>query len=287
MRTGFALAVLALALGFQEGAPDPAANVRARKARINELRKELDAPAEKVRIGAIQELGGIPDPDARALLVEKMTTDTEAVRRAAAKAIIRHRKPLCAQALGNAVQANAGNEKLVLFLIETLAELDMCASIPILVMILQSRPALGEPVLKAILQIGCPEAAGPLVGLLKRAETEERKPDFFDDAGLGWIGGRRGGGGGGRVENRTKDKVLAALAPKIRKALAQLTGLDLESHREWSAAVSSGAATARLISVYFCEEERKTYEIYPGKPQKCPYSTKSGHEDTFLKHRRE
>ena len=292
MSGAFALALLALAAGTLQGqdAPDPADAARARKARINELRKELSAAAEATRIGAIKELGEIRDSDARSLLNEKMTTDSDAVRQAAAKAIIRHRRPICAQALGNAIQANYANEKLVKFFVETLAELDMCASIPILLATLQSRPALGDDILKAILAIGCPEAAGPLVNYLKRAETEEKKPDFFEDSGYGGgFGGVWGGGagGGGRTENRTKDKVVAALAAKIRKALTQLTGLELTSHREWSVAVSSGTASPRVTSLYQCEETGKPYEIRAGKSPKCPHSTKSGHEDTFLKHRRE
>ncbi len=282
------LAALCLAAAARRQETMSAAEaIRQRKARINELRKDLSSPREETRLSAIRQLGEIHDSDARSLLIEKMTTDTEEVRQAAAKAIILHRKPICAQALGNAIQANIGNEKLVKFFITMLAELDMCASIPILVATLQTKASLGGDVLKAIVAIGCPEAAGPLVNLLKKAETEERKPDFFDDGGLGGFsmrGGRAGGAGGGQVENKTKDKAWAALAPKIRKTLATLTGLEFDNHRDWSAAVSSGAAAAKVVSVYLCEESGKTYEMQPGKSNKCPYSTKSGHDDTFLKH---
>jgi hypothetical protein len=285
MSNACAVVALVLALGAQD-AKDPAEAARARKARINELRKELSSGSEAARIEAIRELGEIRDGDARSLLVEKTTTDTEAVRRSAAKAIILHRKPICAQALGNAIQANGGNEGLVKFLIGTLGELDMCASIPILMAILQGKPSLGDDVLKALVAIGCPEAVPPLVAFLKRAETEARKPDYFEDSLYGGVGGA-GRAGGTRTENRTKDKVLAELAPKVRETLAQLTGLQHDTYRDWNAAVLSGAAAPRVITQYRCEETDKTYDILPGKSPKCPHSTKSGHEDVLLKHRRE
>ncbi len=276
------IVLLVLALGIQDD-EDPAEAAKARKARINELRKDLSSGGEAARIRALQELGGIRESDARSLLIEKMTSDTEAVRRAAAKAILLHRKPVCAKALGNAIQASGGNEDLVKFLIGALGELDMCASIPILTAILPGKSSLAEDVFKALVAIGCPEAAPALVAFLKRAETEARKPDFFEDFG----GGAFGGGGGGRTENRNKDKALAALVPKILGTLSKITGAQHDSCREWSAALASGTAMPKLISQYFCEEADKTYDIFPGKTPKCPHSTKSGHEDVLLKHRRE
>jgi hypothetical protein len=276
-----ALVFLALGPGAQD-AKDPAEAAKARKARINELRKELSSGGEAARIQALQELGGIRESDARSLIIDKMTTDTEAVRRAAAKAIILHRKPICAKALGNAIQANGGNDKLVRFLIETLGELDMCASIPILTAILQGKATFAEDVFKALVAIGCPEAAPALAGFLKRAEAEARKPDYFED-----YGGGAHGGTGGRMENRNKDKALAALVPKILETLTKITGVQHDSYREWNAALLSGAGMPKLISQYFCEEAGQTYDILPGKPVKCPHSTKSGHEDILLKHRRE
>ncbi len=288
-----ALGLAAGALRAQDAA-DPAEAARARQARINELRHDLASSREADRLTAIKALGEIDDSDARSLLIKKMISDSETVRKAAAKAIILHRKPICAQALGNAIQANAKDEKLVKFFIETLAELDMCASIRILTAVLQGAPALGDDALKAIVKIGCPEAVPPLVAYLKTAETEEKKPDFFDNSGLGGGGfGGLGGGrnrgnnqGGGRVENKSKDKTVAALAQKIREALSKLTGQKYGSQREWSAAASSGALAAKMVSVYHCEDADKTYELPAGSSNKCPHSTRSSHEDTFLKHRR-
>jgi len=165
----------------------------------------------------------------------------------------------------------------------------MCASISILAATLQAKPSMGTEALNAIVAIGCPEATNPLLNLLKRAETEEKKPDFFDDGGMGGVGGFGGvgGGGGGRTENRTKDKVMAALAPKIRQALGKLTGLQHDNHRDWSIAIASGAGGIKVTTVYLCSDAGKTYDVPPGKSHKCPYSTKSGHEDTLLKHRRD
>ena len=296
MRRLAVVAALGLAAGAlrAQDAADPAEAARARQARINELRHELSSSKEADRLAAIKALGEIDDGDARSLLIKKMVSDSEAVRKAAAKAIILHRKPICAQALGNAIQANAQDEKLVKFFIEALAELDMCASIRILTAVLQGAPALGDDVLKAIVRIGCPEAVPPLVAYLKTAETEEKKPDFFDNSGLGGggfggLGGgrNRGNQGGGRVENKSKDKTVAALAQKIRDALSKLTGQKYGSQREWSAAASSGALAAKMVSVYHCEDAGKTYELPAASSNKCPHSTRSSHEDTFLKHRRE
>ena len=280
-------AILALAA---VQAQDPAEAARQRQARINDLRKQIDAADENARLKAIQELGTIVHEDSRALLVSKTVSDSDKVRLAAGKALISQKKPICAQALGNAIQANTRDEKLVKSFIDLLAELDMCASIPVLVDLLERRPASGTDALQALVKIGCPEALTELVNFLKKAETEEKKPDFFENITVanGKVVPRRPGEPE-KFENKTKDKALAAMAPKVRETLKALSGKSFNTHREWSAALQSGSLSARLASTYLCESTHEKYELAPGKPKKCPNGgdSKSNHDDTFLKHHRE
>ncbi len=271
-------------------AQDPAEAARQRQARINDLRKLASSPEEAARLKAIQELGTIFDEDARAVLVAKTASDSEGVRIAAAKALIRHRKPVCAQALGNAIQAAVKSDKLAKAFIGCLAELDMCASVPVLLTVLESRAASGSDAMDSLVKIGCQEAVAPLVNFLKKAETEEKKPDFFDNVQQPGVGQRPPRPQGpDKIENKTKNKPLAALAPKVRETLKALTGKAFDAHRDWASALQSGSLTPRLASIYLCELTQEKFEVAAGKSKKCPNGgdAKSDHDDTFLKHRRE
>jgi hypothetical protein len=284
MARSFLLAFLVL------GSQDPAEAARQRRARINDLKKLAASPDESARLKAVAELGTLFDEDARAVLAAKTTSDTENVRIAAAKALIKHRKPVCAQALGNAIQTNAKSDQLVKAFIADLAELDMCASVPVLLTVLESRLASGNDAMEALVKIGCPEAVTPLVNFLKKAETEEKKPDFFDNvqyAGQGQRPPRPQGPD--KIENKTKNKPLAALAPKVRETLQALAGKSYDAHRDWAAALQSGSLTPRLGSIYLCGETQEKFEMPAGKSKKCPNGgdAKSDHDDTFLKHKRE
>ena len=281
-------ALLLLASSFQD---KPSDDPKARQARLNDLRKQASSIDEGERLKAVAELGGIVDEDARAVLVKKLTEDTEPVKLAAAKAIIQHRKPFCAQALGGAIQANLKSDKLCKAFLQALGELDMCASIPVLQAALESRPASGAEALEQLVKIGCYEAVPPLVNFLKRAETEERKPDSFDNTafvqGQGGVRRPPPAGQPSTIENKTKDKAVAALAPKVREALNKLTGKTFKDYPEWYKNYASLAP--RQVGVYVCETTAQTFEAPPGKQKKCPNGgdSKSDHQDQFLKHRRE
>jgi hypothetical protein len=280
-------ALLLLAAAVQDK-DDP----KARQNRINELRKQAHALDEAERLKAVAELGGIVDEDARAVLSKKLLEDTDPVKLAAAKAIIRHRKPICAQALGAAIQANLKSDALCKAFIEALGELDMCASIPVLQAAIESRPASGAAALEQLVKIGCYEAVPPLVNFLKRAETEERKPDFFDNS-QAYVQGQGGArrppppGTPDKIENKTKDKAVAALAPKVRETLSKIAGKSFKDYPEWFK--NYQALTPRQVGVYLCETSGQTFEAPPGKSKKCPSGgdARSDHKDDFLKHRRE
>jgi hypothetical protein len=260
-----------------------------RQARISDLKKQAGSSDEETRLKAVQELGTIVDEDSRSILTAKVTSDTEKVRIAAGKALIQHKRPVCAQALGAAVQACGKNDKLAKSFIELLAELDMCASIPVLLTLLNTRPQSGLDVLDALVKIGCPECVTALVNFCKTTETEEKKPDFFDNTQILNGQQRRPAGQPDKIENRTKNKPLAALAPKVRDALKALTGKTFDNYRDWAGALQAGSLMPRLASVYLCESTHEKFELPAGKPKKCPNGgdSKSDHEDTFLKHRRE
>ncbi len=281
----FGLAAAAL------GAQDWVEEAKARKAKIAELRKQVEGDDEGAKLSAISELGGILDDDARSILARKLTTDSDSVRRAAAKAIARQKDSATAQSLGRAIQANAANPLLVKAFIEALGELDMCAGIQPLILALEIAPAQGADALAALEKIGCPDAVPPLLRFLQKAEIEEKKPDFFEEANMGGGGGGlpgMGGGGVGRAENRNKDKRLSVLAPKVRSTLSRLTGASHSSFQEWAAAIRSGQVSVKKASIYLCGKSRQNYEVPSGGSNKCPNADgKTYHSDIFLKHRRE
>jgi hypothetical protein len=259
---------------------------RALKERLNDLRKQAASPSEAERLKAVGELSAIPDEDARAVLIKRLMEDTEAVKLAAVKGLVKQRKPVCAQALGGALQAHWKSDKLCKAYVEALGELDLCASIPVLQAALESRPASGAEALDQLVRIGCYDAVPPLVNYLKRAETEERKPDFFDNTAV--QGGIRRPGQPDKIENKTKDKAVAALAPKVREALSKLAGKSFKDYQEWFK--SYGAlAPARVLGVYRCDLTGDVFEAPPGKQKKCPGGgdARSDHKDEFLKHQRE
>jgi hypothetical protein len=175
-------------------------------------------------------------------------------------------------------------------LIALLAEMDICASIPVLLNVLENRPASTADALAALVKIGCPESLVELVNFLKKAETEEKKPDFFENVTVanGKIVPRRPGEPE-KIENKTKNKALAAVAPKVRETLKALTGKSFDAQRDWAAALQSGSLSGRLVSVYLCESTHEKFELAPGKAKKCPNGgdAKSDHDDVFLKHHRE
>lgn len=257
---------------------------KARKARLNELRKTLNSGSESDKLSALAELGGIDDNESRSLIVGKLVSGTEGVRIAAAKAIVKHRRPSSANSIGAAVDSNTGSEAVMNAFVEALSELDVCRSIVVLLAMLRwNNYALQEPILAAVAKIGCPEAAQGLLGHLAAAEKEEKKPDFFED-----VGDPLGGEGTGPIENKSKNKTLAALADPLRAALAQVTGKALGSGREYNAWLGGGERGFKLTAVYLCEATGQTFDVPAGKPKKCPNDDgKSGHADTLLKHRRE
>jgi hypothetical protein len=252
---------------------DPSSDKAERHAKILALKKQLGAPGESERLDAITELGEIQDDEAIGALGSKLKTDSKEVRIAAARAIARHRKPTSAQAIGAALDANIQNPEVLQAFIEAIVQLDLCKGLPVLYAILwMNKNALANPALDAIGKIGCPEAAGALVDLLRRAEVEEKKPDVFVDEE------------GGTEENRNKNKALAALTEKARGTLAAVAERRFQTAREWSVWLGS-ERSQKLTTVYFCEAEGATYEVTAGKPKKCAYPLRTSiHNDVLLKH---
>lgn len=264
------LPLLAAGLASQ----DDAETRKARRARINELRKQLNSTSDKDKIRAINDLAGIFDEDARLLLAGRLVGDIPEIRIAAAKAIAKHRKAASAYALGNALGPNFRDEAVLKALIEALGELDMCASLPFLAAAVElNKYALAADALKAIVKIGCPEAAPYLIGYFRKAEAEEAKPDEFEDPDSGTT-----------IENAGKDKRLAGLCPTIRETVSQVSGTAIQSAKEWRGQMPN----VKLTSVYLCEYANQTFDSPLTQPKKCPLGDgKKSHNDILLKHKRE
>lgn len=279
--------LLALALAPSYGQDDAEAR-KARRARISELRKRLSTGSESEKLAAIEELGGIYDKDARSLLAARLGAGTEAVRLAAVKAIMRQRHPYSARAIAAAIQANLNSPSVLRAFIEALQALDVCASIPGLVSLIEVNDhQMAESALKAIGKIGCPEAAPGLIHILEETEAEARKPDRVPYRTRSRY--RRGRYGRRRVRyatNRAKDQKLARLAGTVRETLSQITGQSFSTAEEWRGWLERGGSEYKLVRVYLCEDTMQTYKVSPGDSNKCPYSDKRGHKDIFLKHRR-
>jgi hypothetical protein len=263
--------MMAAALG-QEGPPDKSAL----RARVALLKKQVSVGGEAERLEAIKGLGEIADDEAIMVLATKLKTDTKEIRIAAIRAIAQHPKPAAAQAIGTAIDANNQNPEVLQAFISALVDIDLCKGLPALYTLLwMNKNALAEPALDAIGKIACPEAAGALIDLLRKAEAEQKKPDVFESDE------------GGTEENRNKNKVLAALAEKTRETLASVVGQRFPSAREWSIWLGS-ERSQKLTSVYFCEAEGATYEVPFGKTKKCAYPHRTvSHNDVLLKHLKE
>lgn len=286
------IAILALGLmapGLWGQSSDEA---KARRAKINDLRKQVEGSDEAAKTSALNELGGINDDEARSLIASKLYTDSDAVRTAAAKAISKQRRSSSAGSLGRAIQASLNNDRMLKVYIDALADLDMCAGIASLVMVLELKPSVAADALAAIEKIGCPDAIPGLLRFLVRAEAEEKKPDFFEGANMGGGGGGLPGVGGGtgvgQEENKNKNKALASAAAKTRDAMSKLAGRSFPNAPAWSAALGSGQVKVKKASVYLCDKSQQTYDVPSDKTNKCPNpDPKSMHEEIFLKHKKE
>ncbi len=263
--------------------------------RIKEVEKNLSSGKADTRLAAIKELGNLRHADARALLTKKLNSDSDQIRLAAARALIRHRHAVCAKALANAIQLNMHKTKLVKGYIEALGDLDMCVGISILIKLMHSNTSLAPDCLKQLGKIGCPEALKGILLLLQNAEKEAKKPDTFSDLGIGNRNNRGGllGRNTGQnrnnprnTQNKNKDHKLAALVGPARDALKELTGKQFKDHQAWSRHFSSKGMPMVNVSVYFCEHTGKTFEMPGSRPPKCPFeNAPKGHKDTFQKHR--
>lgn len=287
MKPALLLAVFLLALAkgddrIARGSPvqeSPEAR-EARRDRINELAKLLRARDETARLQAIDELGGIRDREARSLLSRKLRTDSQRVRIAAARALVRQSHPSAASAVAKAILHDRQNESLVKGFITVLGELDLCASItPILVCLELNHYAYADDALRAIEMIGCTKSALGLIKVLKKAELQERRPDyiFIRDPLRPLFLKRR--------KNPKKDFELARTAPLIRRTLTMLAGGPPPANVSWVRHVTGGGLARRQGSKYYCGAAHETFELPTGKPVNCPLAAKGvRHRDTFLKH---
>jgi hypothetical protein len=258
-------------LKFREALPppNPAVDPDDAAAVLKSLREQLASKNEKLRIRAVERLGGIPGREARTMLAEKLTTDTLEVRRVAAMSLAAQKHPSSAEALGKAFNAHASQGALADVFLQALGELGMCASIvpPVEAVEIQefrfSNIAIGE-----ILRIGCVEAAPGLAAILKRAEAEAKKND---------------------LSGRNKNLTLARMAPELKKVLERLTGVQPGPNESWTTFVSRGGVNRKLVSIYQCSKEGKTFELPANKTGPSPFGEpgKSSHEDVLLKHRDE
>ncbi len=241
---------------------------------MKEIKERLASKSEAERIQAVTALGILHDREARTLLGQKLVSDTEPVRRAATQAIVNHKHPQAAEALGKAIQAQPKSTALVDEFIRALGALDQCASLPVLVWALEiedgkhSGQALGE-----IRRIGCVCVARVMADFLKRAEAERKKPDMVSPTRA----------------NPNKNRTLLILSPRVAQALGELAGVGPRGGETWWQFVARGGVARRLVSIHYCSAAKDTFEVSPGKSAKCPNpeAAKTPHEDPFLKHRPE
>jgi hypothetical protein len=243
--------------------------------RMIHLRTILNFATEEGQVDAIKRLIEIPGADVLHLLAGNLVKDGDAARIAAAKAFAKYRDPASVHSLAQAVAPNIDRPAVLRAIIEALRQLDLCASIPVLVAMMElNKWALSREALHGIEQIGCTEALPALVRLFQRAESEAKRPDFLQDPLSG-----------APTENRQKNKILAALEGPLRDQLQSLTRLSLSSGWDWALAVASRRTPFKRYSLYRCNLKHELFTVPNDKPQNCPYqSGEFLHEDVFLKH---
>lgn len=245
---------------------------------MRELREQLASRDPGTRLGAVGVLRDLRGREARSMLAERLGSDPDpAVRAAAARAMARHKHPAAAEALEAALRGSIRDTKMAEEIIASLGELDMCACLKALTWALEAeRGAYFRSALAQIRRIGCGEAIAPMAALLKRAEAEERKPDFFGGVGNLYS-----------TYNPNKDVVLARMAEPLRQALREMAGKEPSPGETWWQFVSRGGHSRKVDSLYYCEETDKTFVVPSGKSPACPYAEPGkgkSHEDVFLKH---
>jgi hypothetical protein len=240
---------------------------------LSDIKTQLGSKEEHLRIQAIGWLGSVREKEARQLLGDRLRNDTELVRLAAARALAEQRHPQAVEELGKALRVSLKAPQILREILLALGNSDLCAAIPVLVGALDvdgGRHYL--QVLDELQKIDCREAVGALLPVMGRIEQELKKPPLVK----------------GKPNTERKEAVVA-LHPPFHRAMGNLMR-GYPGAEGWAAYYAKSGGAKSLSSVHRCEKTWKLFEAGPGQAAKCPHDAtpaKDGHEDVFLRHRRE
>jgi HEAT repeat protein len=214
-------------------------------------------------LAAVRELAGIPEPDARQAVIGQLSSASEMIRIEVIRLLGSLPHTSAVTALMGAVETGQRSNVAIEAIIRSLGQLEMCQGIPALIRLLDfDNNSVAAEALKSLGKIGCPEAIPGLLPFLRKAEAAKTREDALGTTGK-----------------------PATLYKPCLELLTALTGQSHAKAAAWEACYSG--QSLRLASVHYCESSRSTFEVPYGQPKKCAHEGERGHNDFFVKHRRE
>ena len=266
-----------------EGSGAGAAPKKAGAVPLSQLKKDAASREESVRLEAVRGLAAHRDRSVRVLLSRRLVSDSsDQVRIEAARSLARQKHPDAATALARGLVANQRRDAVSKEIIRSLGALDMCASIPHLLSIMEiRRPEVASEAMDQIIRINCPEAAPGLWKLQPRALAD------YQNA---YAESTRLGGGRTPVTQPNPKYPLAHVYSKLRSTVYLLVGTAnrTRSTASWDSMFKRREHLKNLAWIYYCESAKKTFEMTTSaKPRTCRLVGGSRpHQHTFLKHRK-
>jgi HEAT repeat protein len=262
--------VALLILFFQAG---PAEDKGDCKAALELFHTGYRSPSEASRLNAVDLLSKHKCPLSIAALAPVLTTDTEKVRIAAAKALGAMDLPMAIEALSSALAANESSRAVFEAVAKGLQSLDWESGAEPLNNLLSKYHEKGmidevQIVIQVLGSLGSQSSVDPLLRLLEHAENEGKA------------------GRAGKVRSAGNPKLVALEAP-IKAALQAITGGNEPNYQKWKEFwhANRERLLASAVIVFRCKATGKHWEQKAGESEACPNHDKPEKDGQVVKTR--
>jgi HEAT repeat protein len=259
-----------LLLAFQNGTSESKEEI---KAAVDQFKTALRQSSDGARVAAIDALAKHHCLEAVAALAPLLTSDTEAVRIAAAKAVGGIDHPASLEALSLALPPSEASKTVFDAVVKALVTLDWEAGAEPLNALLTKYHEKGmldevHTVITALGSLGSQTSVDPLLRLLEHAENE----------------GKSGRTGKFRSAGNPK---LVALEGPIKAALQAITGGNEPNYHKWKDWWGSNRdrLQAGAVITYRCKLTGNRWEQKAGEAMLCPNHDKPEHDGQVVKTR--
>ena len=241
---------------------DPGENREECKKALDTFHAATNGAPEPGKISAINELAHHVCTASVAAIAHYLSSESPALRIAAAKALGTMDHPKSVEALANAVVPSEADKTVFDAVVKAVEKVDYESGAESLHAVLARFHEQGmldyvKEVIPVLGKLGSGGSVDPLLTLLEHVETESK------------------GGRVGKVRtanNTAQNKALAALAGPIKAALAAITGGNQPNStlwRDWWQA-NKESLTAGATIVYRCKLTGKRWSQTAGEAQSCP-----------------